>query len=153
MGDLLPRARQQTQPGHDLVGAAGERLEHPLGILGAARLPKRRPVRDDRGVHAEDRPVACLRVDGTGLAERMRPDQRDRVVLDVVLLVPRRREVERDAQLPQDRASLGRHRGQQQRRRGWNAHRCLRATQMSSEGHCRAQSGSGSASKRLGFAP
>ncbi len=95
--------------------------------LGLVRgLAEQRAFEQHLGVDAEHGPVAA--VDGPRLARRALERRRA-----VDLLEVRRDDVERDAQLLEDRAPLRRRRREDQRGD-------FRATQMSSQGHCLAHS-------------
>ena len=112
-----------------------------LGVGEVGRLAVRAPVEDDGGVDAEHGPVAGVLRHGARLAAGVVADEVDgvgagRVVLDVV----GRDDVEREAELLEDRAPLRARRGEEERRRRRRAHR-LRATQISSDGQRRDHSG------------
>jgi len=102
---LLPRRREQRQAGDDLVRAAREALEHLLRGFGALRLAVDAAGADDLGVAAEHRAAVRPGQRRARLAERVR----DRILLR--LLVVRRHDVERDAELLEDLPPARRGRG------------------------------------------
>jgi hypothetical protein len=108
------------------VRSAGEGFEHLLGLRRVGRLAEQRALEQHLGVDTEDRPVAAS--DRPRLA---RGALERRGALDFFEVG--RDDVERDAQLFEDRAPLRRGRREDQREG-------FRATQMSSQGHCLAQS-------------
>src|SRR5438034_3151086 len=97
----------------------GERLEHLRGFLRPARLSEHELAAADDRVDAEHGSTAA--VDGTRLAGS--------VLKGVVaeLLVIRGDNIERNAQLLEDRLPLRGRGGEQKRRRGRRAHSTLRA--------------------------
>ena len=122
--------RRQTR--NDLVRPARQALEHRLGLRSTHRLAQCLPVDDHLGVDPQHRPVTAVhrtRLPGRQL-DRIRPD----------LLELGRNDIERNAQLRENRAALRRDRSEQDRRRRRNAHPRLRAFQISSAGHWRAHS-------------
>ena len=111
--------------------APGELTEHAYGVVAIGGLPVDAPVEENRRIDAERDP--SIRVNRARLPLRMSANELDRVgVWRVVLDVVGREDLERDAQLLEDRASLRRRRREGQSR--------LRATHRSSLGHLRAQS-------------
>ena len=61
---LRPRP-QQRDAGHHLVGAAGQRAEHAIGVRQVARLPEHRAVQDHDRVAGDDQ--------GAGIGGGVRP--------------------------------------------------------------------------------
>src|SRR5581483_9116261 len=123
---LLPRVGPEAEAGDDVVRAPREPFEHLLGLRLVTRLPEQLALEDHLRVDAEDRTLASVdrsRLAGRALGRRGPLD----------LLEDRSDDVERDAQLRQDRAPLRRRRREDQRLR-------RRATQMTSHGHCFAHS-------------
>src|SRR5262249_31769815 len=115
--DDLPRLRRETKAGDDLVRLPRQRLQDLFRLPRARRLAVRASVERDRRVDAEHRPLAGLREDRARLAERVLADELLRIdVRNVALFVARLDDVERDAELMQDRAPLWRGRCEQQRR-------------------------------------
>ena len=118
-----------------------ERVEHLRCLLGVLRLAVQPAPENDSGVDAEHRPPVGPVGDRARLSERVLLDELDRVGLGrVVLLVVGRDDLEGNAELLEDVATLWRRRREQQRRRGRCAHPRLRARQISSHGHFFAHS-------------
>ena len=111
--------------------APGELTEHACGVVAIGGLPVETSVEENRRIHAERDP--SIRVNRARLPLRMPANELDRVgIWRVVLDIVGREDLERDAQLLEDRASLRDRRRERQLR--------LRATQRSSDGHFLAQS-------------
>src|SRR2546428_13244262 len=66
--ELLPRARPEAETGDDLVGAAGEELEHRFRFGRVCRLAERLAFDDDLRIDAEHGPFTAL--DGARLPRR-----------------------------------------------------------------------------------
>ena len=116
---------------------AAELFEHLLGLGRVGRLAEDPAVQHDGCVDADDRPLVRAIGDGPRLAgarARARPAPRRRRG-GVCFFVSRRDDVERDAQLLEDRSALRRRRREQQRRSRAARQPRLRATQSSSDGH------------------
>ena len=119
---------------------ATEGLEHALRIVDVGGLAEGVAVEDDGGVDAEHRPAAGLMRERARLSSGVLADELDGIrVRRVVLDVPRRDDVEGQSELLEDRPPLRARRGEQERRRRGCAHD-FRAFQISSAGHCLAQS-------------
>src|SRR5512132_2247873 len=136
---LLPRRRQQAEPGDDLVRLAGKLLQHRFGLRFVTRLAVDAAVEHDLGVHPEHRPIAGDSSHRARLALRMALDLRSRIRTGQLLVVSRDNRLEWNRQLLQDRAPLRRSRREQERRGGRRAHPRLRARQSSSSGQRLAQ--------------
>ena len=104
-----------------------------LGLRRVGGLAEQLAVEQHLGVDAEHRPLAA--VDRARLARRALERARAGHLVEVG-----RDDLERDAELRQDRAPLRRRRREDERRCRCSAHAILRATQISSHGHCRAHS-------------
>ena len=136
--ELLPRRSPQTQPGDDLVGRPGERLEHSLGVRRIGRLAEDLTVAEHDRVDPEHRSL----VGQTGERARLAGGVLDRIV--AMLFVVREDDLVRNPELRQNRMSLRATRRQDQRRRRRHAHAALRAFQIDSDGQRLAQSRSSS---------
>jgi hypothetical protein len=120
-------------------------VEHLLGVRRVGRLGVDAAAENDRRVDTEHQTSVSLADDRLGLAARVPAHELGRIGLGrIVLLVARRNDVEGNAQLRQDRPPLRRRRREKQRRRRRRTHRggALRATQISSLGHCFAHAAS-----------
>ena len=110
---------------------AGERTQHHGRLPHVGRLPEQLTVEDDLGVDAQHGTIAA--VDRARLARRALER-----IADGLLVERGRNGLEWDSELRQDRAALRRRRREDEWRRGHAT--LLRAAQISSQGHLRAQS-------------
>ena len=99
--------------------SAGEGLEHPLGVGRVGGLAEDRASERNGGVDGDDKPLARLPGHRARLAERVLAHEVGSVgARQVVLLVVRRDDVERQSELLEDRATLWARGGEEERRRG-----------------------------------
>src|SRR5439155_27144370 len=109
--DRLPPRRHETEARDDEMCLACQVLEHPFGGARVGGLPVDAPAEHDRRVDAEYRAIACLAGDRLRLLARMSTDDLDDVAARRILfLILLRHDIERDAELRQDRGTLRRRR-------------------------------------------
>ena len=138
--ELLPPGRDEAEPRDDLVRAARQPLEHPLGLGRVAGLAEGPPVDDDRRVDTEHGALVT-QPDRVRLAARVLAHELHRIgIRRVALLVARSDDGERQPELLENRPPLRRDGCENDRRSRRNAHPRLRAFQISSAGHLRAHS-------------
>ena len=131
MCDDVLAGTQEAHARDDRVRSAGELAQHPLGVLAPLGLPVHAVVEDHSRVDPERKLAFCMdraRLPLGVQTHELGGREPRHLVLDVL----RRLGLERDPELLEDRAPL--------RRRGSEDQPRLRATHISSEGHCRAQS-------------
>ena len=107
---------------------AGQGLQHPLSLCRIGRLAVDPAAQDDGRVDREDGPLARVPRHRPGLFPRVPANELDGVpLLHVLFVVARRHDVERDAELLEDRTALRGSRREQERRRGRSvSHVCAR---------------------------